>query len=71
MFYWYQATDSSILKEAFPTFYESIYFNGNKVLAKDSAHDTAWFNAFAALCKAHFTFIDSRRSTILQWAGSE
>ena len=44
MFNWHFIDNPTDLKEHMQTWYESIAFNGNKVLTMDKELDTAWYN---------------------------
>lgn len=71
MLFWWSFISASEMEEGFKERYDGIYFYGNKVLKLDKEKDSAWFNAYSAVAKAHFEFLDQRRDTILEWKGTE
>merc|ERR1740117_1784435 len=52
------------------TWYESIAFNGNKVLTMDKELDTAWYNELQACSKAFFDYVNGRLAQLCA-TGSE
>mmetsp|Transcript_31156 Transcript_31156/g.42321 ORF Transcript_31156/g.42321 Transcript_31156/m.42321 type:complete len:179 (-) Transcript_31156:220-756(-) len=71
MLFWWGFGSSGEMEEGFKDRYDGIFFYGNKVLKLDKEKDSAWFNAYSAVAKAHFDFLNQRRDSILEWKGSD
>ena len=57
LFYWHMAQDQNSLKTVMVENINAIDIKGDKVLALDSALDTAWYKAFKALAEAFYELI--------------
>jgi hypothetical protein len=71
LFSWVYLNFGDELQETMKEHYDAVFFFGNKVLKLDKELDSAWFESYRQLIKAHFDFIASRCEDVNLWTGKE
>ena len=51
--------------------FDQVAFSGNKILRKDIAKDTEWYNSLSALNLAVKTFVKENFDKVWKWTGDQ